>query len=65
MDSLPVLEPTHPGGVVDEHATSKGWRLGVAASWRALEHHGCAACRRLVAELGNAGPPERLGRTVD
>lgn len=65
MDSLPAFEPTHPGGVVDEHATGKGWRIGVAAAWRALEHRGCARCRRMLEELGNAGPPAGLGRNMD
>lgn len=58
-------EPTHPGGVVDEDAAAKGWRLGVAAVWRALEHRGCAACRRQVEELGNRGPPDGVGRNRD
>ncbi len=60
-----VIEPTHPGGVVDEGAMAIGYRLGVAASWRTIEHDGCAACRRMIEELGNKGPPEGLGRNED
>ena len=51
--------PTHPGGVVDEAAAHTGWRLGVAAAWREIEHvpgEGAVLCRHRIECLGNGGP---------
>ena len=52
---------SHPGGDLLPDARRTGWRLGVAAAWRALrgdvrEPARCPTCLAVVERLGNEGP---------
>lgn len=67
-ETTPTPDPriglSHPGGVVDASAFERGWRTGVADTWRAVQHEGTAdGCRARIEAIGNAGMPHgREGR---
>lgn len=57
---------SHPGGDMGHDERRTGWRLGVAAAWRALRgdlQRGvrCRECLTVVERLGNEGTSDTQG----
>lgn len=47
-----------PGGVADASEFQRGWRTGVADTWRAVQHELTAdGCRQRIEAMGNGGMP--------